>query len=88
MLALSENDVHLEGDETQYIQANDNGSGIEYSMFDKKYKVVVSVCSRSMGIFEVWIYTLQVTILLPQSRCNGFGACRSEIFCPQDKGKN
>lgn len=31
MLALSENDVHLEGHETQYIQANDNGSGIEYS---------------------------------------------------------
>lgn len=33
MLLLSENDVHLEGDVTQYILANDNGSSIEYSTY-------------------------------------------------------
>lgn len=36
MLALSENDFHLEGDETQYIQANDNGLGVEYSTYFTK----------------------------------------------------
>lgn len=36
MLALSENDVHLEGDETQYILANDSGPGTEYSIYFTK----------------------------------------------------
>lgn len=70
------NYVHLEGDETQHINANDNGSGIEYSIhFTKNTKWFYQSPLEAWGYLKSGYISASNSTAF-QSRYNVFGVYR------------